>query len=73
MFCQTGSITVGNRLLAEDERPMLDVVRRTSTFDEVKGGLDERDALFEARRCLSCGIRASECPCGAIGMVPETI
>ncbi|MEI2716202.1 MAG: hypothetical protein V9E98_04270 [Candidatus Nanopelagicales bacterium] len=26
-----------------------------STFDEVKQGLDESTALFEARRCLSCG------------------
>ncbi len=36
-------------------RPTLDVVRRQSTFDEVVGGLDETNALFEARRCLSCG------------------
>ena len=26
-----------------------------STFDEVVGGLDESTALFEARRCMSCG------------------
>jgi 2-oxoacid:acceptor oxidoreductase delta subunit (pyruvate/2-ketoisovalerate family) len=91
-------------------RPMLDIARRTSTFDEVVKGLDETNALFEARRCLSCGncfecdncygvcpdnsviklgpgkrfefnydyckgcgICVSECPCGAIKMVPETI
>jgi len=36
-------------------RPQLDMVRRQSTFDEVVGGLDESNALFEARRCLSCG------------------
>ena len=36
-------------------RPTLDAARRTSTFDEVKGGLDESTAVFEARRCLSCG------------------
>lgn len=36
-------------------RPMLDVIRRQSTFDEVRGGLDESNALYEARRCLSCG------------------
>jgi 2-oxoacid:acceptor oxidoreductase delta subunit (pyruvate/2-ketoisovalerate family) len=36
-------------------RPQLDAVRRTSSFDEVVGGLDESTALFEARRCLSCG------------------
>lgn len=91
-------------------RPMLDIIRRQSTFEEVQGGLDETNALFEARRCLSCGncfecdncygvcpdnaviklgpgkrfefnydyckgcgICASECPCGAIAMVPETL
>jgi 2-oxoacid:acceptor oxidoreductase delta subunit (pyruvate/2-ketoisovalerate family) len=36
-------------------RPMLDILRRKSTFEEVQGGLDETNALFEARRCLSCG------------------
>ncbi len=36
-------------------RPRLDAARRTSTFDEVVLGLDESTALFEARRCLSCG------------------
>jgi NADPH-dependent glutamate synthase beta subunit-like oxidoreductase len=36
-------------------RPRLDAARRTSTFDEVVHGLDEATALFEARRCLSCG------------------
>jgi 2-oxoacid:acceptor oxidoreductase delta subunit (pyruvate/2-ketoisovalerate family) len=90
-------------------RPLLDIVRRKSTFDEIVRGLDEGNALFEARRCLSCGncfecdncygvcpdnavikrgpgkrfefnydyckgcgICMSECPCGAIAMVPET-
>ena len=36
-------------------QPVLDMVRRQSTFGEVVGGLDESNALFEARRCLSCG------------------
>jgi 2-oxoacid:acceptor oxidoreductase delta subunit (pyruvate/2-ketoisovalerate family) len=36
-------------------RARLDLVRRQSTFDEVFQGLDEEGALFEARRCLSCG------------------
>jgi NADPH-dependent glutamate synthase beta subunit-like oxidoreductase len=36
-------------------QPQLDAARRVSTFDEVLGGLDESTALFEARRCLSCG------------------
>jgi 2-oxoacid:acceptor oxidoreductase delta subunit (pyruvate/2-ketoisovalerate family) len=90
-------------------QPVLDVIRRQSTFEEVLGGLDESNALFEARRCLSCGncfecdncygvcpdnaviklgtgqrfrfnydyckgcgICATECPCGAIRMEPET-
>jgi 2-oxoacid:acceptor oxidoreductase delta subunit (pyruvate/2-ketoisovalerate family) len=33
----------------------LDLARRRSTFDEVVGGLNSSNALFEARRCLSCG------------------
>jgi ferredoxin len=53
-------------------RPLLELARRTSTFEEVVGGLTEDNALFEARRCMSCGNCVSECPCGAIKMVPET-
>jgi NADPH-dependent glutamate synthase beta subunit-like oxidoreductase len=36
-------------------RPRLEAARRITTFDEVTGGLDESTALFEARRCMSCG------------------
>jgi 2-oxoacid:acceptor oxidoreductase delta subunit (pyruvate/2-ketoisovalerate family) len=36
-------------------RPKLDAARRAETFAEVVQGLDEETALFEARRCLSCG------------------
>ena len=36
-------------------RARLDQARRESTFDEVVAGLDADTALFEARRCLSCG------------------
>ena len=91
-------------------QPVLDLARRRSTFEEVMGGLDETNAVFEARRCLSCGncfecdncygvcpdnavtklgpgkrfefkydyckgcsMCATECPCGAIKMVPEEI
>lgn len=91
-------------------QPQLDLVRRQSGFEEVLQGLTEDNALYEARRCLSCGncfecdncygicpdnavvklgpgnrfrfnydyckgcgMCASECPCGAIEMVPETV
>jgi NADPH-dependent glutamate synthase beta subunit-like oxidoreductase len=36
-------------------RPRLETVRRQSTFDEVVQNLDTDTALYEARRCLSCG------------------
>ena len=36
-------------------RPRLEAARRISTFDEVTGGLDAGTALYEARRCMSCG------------------
>jgi 2-oxoacid:acceptor oxidoreductase delta subunit (pyruvate/2-ketoisovalerate family) len=91
-------------------RPELEIARRQNNFEEIVGGLTEDNALFEARRCLSCGncfecdncygvcpdnaviklggsqryefnydfckgcgICVSECPCGAIEMVPEQI
>lgn len=50
-------------------RPMLDLIRRQSTFDEVQGGLDEATALFEARRCLSCG-NCFECD-NCYGVCPD--
>ena len=50
-------------------RPMLDIIRRQSTFDEVQGGLDESNALFEARRCLSCG-NCFECD-NCYGVCPD--
>jgi 2-oxoacid:acceptor oxidoreductase delta subunit (pyruvate/2-ketoisovalerate family) len=50
-------------------RPMLDVIRRQSTFDEVQGGLDEGNALYEARRCLSCG-NCFECD-NCYGVCPD--
>lgn len=50
-------------------RPMLDIVRRQSTFDEVQGGLDETSALYEARRCLSCG-NCFECD-NCYGVCPD--
>ena len=50
-------------------RPMLDIIRRQSTFDEVQGSLDESNALFEARRCLSCG-NCFECD-NCYGVCPD--
>lgn len=50
-------------------RPQLDAARRVSTFDEVVGGLDESNALFEARRCLSCG-NCFECD-NCYGVCPD--
>jgi 2-oxoacid:acceptor oxidoreductase delta subunit (pyruvate/2-ketoisovalerate family) len=50
-------------------RPMLDIIRRQTSFDEVQGGLDESNALFEARRCLSCG-NCFECD-NCYGVCPD--
>jgi 2-oxoacid:acceptor oxidoreductase delta subunit (pyruvate/2-ketoisovalerate family) len=50
-------------------QPHLDLVRRQSTFDEVNIGLDETNALFEARRCLSCG-NCFECD-NCYGVCPD--
>ncbi len=36
-------------------RPRLDAGRRVADFSEVVGGLDADTALYEARRCMSCG------------------
>ncbi len=36
-------------------QPQLEVARRGNGFEEVVHGLDESTALFEARRCMSCG------------------
>ena len=36
-------------------RPRLDAARRVDDFTEVVGGLDAETALYEARRCMSCG------------------
>ena len=50
-------------------QPMLDDIRRQTTFDEVVAGLDESNALFEARRCLSCG-NCFECD-NCYGICPD--
>lgn len=50
-------------------RVELDRTRRQSTFDEVVVGLTEENALFEARRCLSCG-NCFECD-NCFGVCPD--
>ena len=50
-------------------RPRLELARRTSTFDEVVQGLDAETALFEARRCMSCG-NCFECD-NCFGVCPD--
>ncbi len=50
-------------------QPQLDLVRRQTSFDEVLGDLDPTNALFEARRCLSCG-NCFECD-NCYGVCPD--
>ena len=49
--------------------PQLSLVRRQCGFDEVVQGLTEDTALFEARRCLSCG-NCFECD-NCFGVCPD--
>jgi NADPH-dependent glutamate synthase beta subunit-like oxidoreductase len=50
-------------------RPRLEAARRASTFDEVVQSLDASNALFEARRCMSCG-NCFECD-NCFGVCPD--
>jgi NADPH-dependent glutamate synthase beta subunit-like oxidoreductase len=50
-------------------RPRLEAARRSSTFEEVVGGLTDAEALFEARRCMSCG-NCFECD-NCFGVCPD--
>jgi len=50
-------------------RPVLEAVRRVENFEEVVSGLDETNALYEARRCLSCG-NCFECD-NCYGVCPD--
>ena len=51
------------------KRPELEAARRADTFAEVVGGLTADNALFEARRCLSCG-NCFECD-NCYGVCPD--
>ena len=50
-------------------RERLEATRRVSDFSEVVKGLDESTALYEARRCMSCG-NCFECD-NCFGVCPD--
>jgi len=50
-------------------RPRLEAARRTTGFEEVVQGLDATTALYEARRCMSCG-NCFECD-NCYGVCPD--
>ena len=54
---------------AQRQQPEEAPERRTADFSEVVGGLSEREAVYEAQRCLSCG-NCCECD-GCLGACPE--
>jgi NADPH-dependent glutamate synthase beta subunit-like oxidoreductase len=51
------------------QQPEAEPQERVAGFEEVVGGLSEREATYEARRCLSCG-NCCECD-GCLGACPE--
>ena len=54
-----------------EQRPQghVEMQQRRTSFDEVVQGLSEKEAAFEAKRCLSCG-NCFECD-GCYGACPE--
>ncbi len=54
---------------ARRQQPEAPLAQRTADFGEVVGGLSEKEAAYEARRCLSCG-NCCECD-GCLGACPE--
>ena len=54
---------------AQRPQTQLAHARRVSSFEEVVRGLSEAEAVFEAKRCLSCG-NCFECD-GCFGACPE--
>jgi NADPH-dependent glutamate synthase beta subunit-like oxidoreductase len=50
-------------------QPEIDGERRRTTFDEIQGGLSAEEAVYETRRCLSCG-NCFECD-GCYTVCPE--
>jgi len=51
------------------EQSELEASKRATSFDEILQGLSEKEAKFEAKRCLSCG-NCFECD-GCYGSCPE--
>jgi predicted molibdopterin-dependent oxidoreductase YjgC len=41
--------------------PLIGIEQRLTSFAEVESGLDDKDAAREARRCMTCGCRKSDC------------
>ncbi len=54
---------------AQRQQPEEAPGQRTADFSEVVGGLSEQEAVYEAKRCLSCG-NCCECD-GCLGACPE--
>ncbi len=54
---------------ARRQQPQAAPEERVADFAEVVGGLSEQEAIYEARRCLSCG-NCCECD-GCLGACPE--
>ena len=54
---------------AQRPQSQLEIGSRKAGFDEIVAGLKRKDALFEARRCFSCG-NCFECN-GCYGACPE--
>ena len=54
---------------ARRQQPEAEPQERIADFGEVLGGLSEREATYEASRCLSCG-NCCECD-GCLGACPE--
>ena len=51
------------------EQAELPAVKRIESFEEIKAGLNQEEAVFESQRCLSCG-NCFECD-GCFGACPE--
>ena len=51
------------------EQPTIPIEKRMQSFDEVLGGLNDEEAIYEASRCYSCG-NCFECD-GCYGACPE--